>query len=147
MQKQKTIIALRAKADSGKTTTIAYAYRILADQHKLIFRGNGRKEINGDILEIDGVKVGFASKGDMDWLLEQEFTPLIEKGCMVIVCAARSAGNTNRFVEGFSDFDVVWIEKVRRDSERERDIVNRRQANEIIEEVIKAVENANVVAT
>src|SRR5260370_4813828 len=89
---QRTIVALCGARDVGKTTTIRLVYEKLAQEGKLIDPGRrSRSEIKSAILEIGGVKIGFASQGDVDEILEENLEPLFEAGCSVIVCATHTS--------------------------------------------------------
>jgi thymidylate kinase len=105
---QKTIIAVRGIHDSGKTTSIGLAYKKLEKEGTVIVAPRESRETRSAVLEIDGVKVGFWSVGDVEELLEEGVDPLIDAGCAVIVCAARSRGGTVEYVKSLeSQFKIV----------------------------------------
>jgi hypothetical protein len=129
----------------GKTTTIRLAYEDMKNQYPI--RKDGRftrngQEINGAILEIDGVLVGFAGKGDRPDILEDYLLPLIEAGCVVIVCATHTRGGTVETVERLAaqaepPFKFVRIEKACKQVDHADG--NRKKADEIITEIRRAV--------
>ena len=85
---QRTIIALWGISRLGKTTTIHLAFDDLrkeATNHLNLCPRRSTEVVA--ILEIDGVKVGFASLGDTPGVVEEYLDVLIENGCVVIVCA------------------------------------------------------------
>ena len=111
---QKTIIVVRGFPKSGKTTAIRRAFDELRPEARGIERGTGDKEVIGGFMEIDGVKVGFNSRGDVAKPVEEDLKRLIDgvkvgfnsrgdvakpveedlkrlirNNCAVIVCAAR----------------------------------------------------------
>jgi hypothetical protein len=149
----RTILALRGIADSGKSTTISLVYNHFRQQGaKVIYGGErarrrerGPMEVKGAVLEIDGVLVGFASPGDRPDILQPLLEALIKRGCIVIVCATHTRGGTVEVVQelGRQGFQVEWIEKGRQQADH--DGGNRKKANEIIEKVRKAIENARLV--
>jgi hypothetical protein len=69
-------------------------------------------EVKGAVLEIDGVLVGFASPGDRPDILLPLLEALIERGCIIIVCATHTRGGTVEVVREFGrqGFQVEWIE-------------------------------------
>lgn len=150
---QRTIFALWGIGDSGKTTTISLAYHHFRQQGAIvIFSGNptrqrskGRREIKGTVLEIDGILVGFASPGDRPEILKSLLDDLVKRGCIVIVCATHTKGGTVEVVREFEreGFNVEWIAKARQ--QENHDDANRKKANEIIQKVRLAVENARLV--
>ncbi len=112
---QKTIIVVRGFPKSGKTTVTHRAFDELRQEaSRVIEWGSGDKEVIGGILDIDGVtvgfnsrgdvakpveedlnrlidgvKVGFNSRGDVAKPVEEDLKRLIRNNCAVIVCAAR----------------------------------------------------------
>ena len=122
----KKILALFGKGDSGKTTTIAF---ILGDLQKLttgdpyVKRGNKRKgnlerEVLYAVLKIHGVLVGISSQGDDASRIRRYVTPLVDRGCKVIVCATRSRANSSSVTEleeiareSKPRFAIEWVEK------------------------------------
>jgi hypothetical protein len=148
---ERTIIGLRGLPKVGKTETICLAYEELRKKGRWITWGRRtRREVNGAIFEIDGVKVGFVSRGDAAKELEEDLKPLIEERCGVIVCAARMGdrghSKTVAVVERLAKeaeppYGIVWIEKDP-DPARDHDTGNRRKAEEVIIAVHKAIARA-----
>ena len=140
----KTLIALYGISNQGKTTTIRRVYDDLRLKYRVVRRGSpSRTEVNGAILDIDGVLVGFASPGDVEWILAANLLPLIEKGCIVILCATHTRGGTVDLVERVAadhQFATVWIEKA--GDSTDHIVANRRKADEIIQRIRRAVEEA-----
>ena len=82
----RTLIAVWGPSNVGKTTAIRLAYDELRFTEGVLTVDPGyraRKEVRGAILEIDGVKIGFASPGDTAEVLESYLSELTE--CDVIV--------------------------------------------------------------
>ncbi len=145
---QKTIFALCGPSDSGKTTTISLVYHDLKQQEgtTVIYAGRpARKEIRGAVLEINGVRAGFASFGDIAEDLETLLCDLIERDCIIIVCATHTARSKTaevvRAKERQQGFRIEWIEQAR-DSDHNK--ANRKKADEIIKKVLKAVEDVRL---
>lgn len=146
---ERTMIALWGISNTGKTTTIRRVYDTLRMEGRVIDPGRPtRKEVRAAILEIDGVKVGFASPGDIAEILEENLEPLITAGCVVIVCATHTRGGTVETVRQFATqanpaYKLVWIKKEYRQTDH--DNWNQQKAGEIIAEVRKAVSNTQLV--
>lgn len=150
---QRTIFALWGIGDSGKTTTISLVYHHFRQQGAtVIYRGDPTRhrqkavrEIKGAVLEIDGVLVGFATPGDRPDILQPLLDTLIERGCIIIVCATHTRGGTVEVVRELErqGFRVEWIKKACQQADH--DDGNRKKANEIIEKVRAAVEEARLV--
>jgi len=148
---QKTLIALQATKDRGKTQTIGIAYKRLLQQGAEIVRQPLRTrstDVRQAILEINGVQVGFASSGDTAKRLEEDLAPLLVGECSVIVCATHtSRSETVMVVERLAlehGYKIVPIKKERAalvDAER----ANQEMADEIIGQVQKAIEQAQLV--
>ncbi|MBA4190805.1 MAG: hypothetical protein C0467_22695 [Planctomycetaceae bacterium] len=146
---ERTMIALWGISNLGKTTTIRRVYDTLRREGRVIDPGRpSRKEVKAAVLEIDGVKVGFASPGDIAEILEENLEPLIAAGCVVIVCATHTKGGTVDMVRQLASqanpaYKLVWIEKACRQTDHDNG--NQKKADEIIAEVRKAVANAQLV--
>jgi KaiC/GvpD/RAD55 family RecA-like ATPase len=143
----KTVIAVRGQPDSGKTTTITLAYETLAKGGRSIYskpRYDAR-ELK-EVLEIDGVIVGFATSGDKPDRLERTLRFLLEHGCVVIVCAARlnrsgePVHKTIVTVEEFceeNEFELEWFYKVRNRNQAE--IANSQVAAEVVAKIRRVI--------
>ena len=102
---QRTIFGLFGIGDSGKTTTISLVYNHFRQEGATVIYGGdyarrrqkGATEIKGAVLEIDGVLVGFASPGDRPDILLPLLEALIERGCIIIVCASAMPDQGNVF--------------------------------------------------
>lgn len=143
----RTIIAVSGSSNAGKTTTIRLAYEQLSEKSDILDGGRrARKEVRGAVLEIEGVKVGFASPGDREDVLRENLDRLIEAGCQVIVCATHTSRSaTYRVVYRLkSGYRIVWIEKDRTEPADESR-ANQETADEIIQQVTAAVEEARLV--
>ena len=150
---QRTIFALFGIGDSGKTTTISLVYNHFRQQGaKVIYGGDptrhrqkGAREIKGAVLEIDGVLVGFASPGDRPDILLPLLEALIERGCIIILCATHTRGGTVEVVREFGrqGWKVEWVAKAC--PQVNHDDGNQKKAKEIIEKVRGAIEDARLV--
>jgi RNase H-fold protein (predicted Holliday junction resolvase) len=110
----KRAIALKGRADSGKTFTISKVYELLKAKYPPIEEEDFK--IASDIrviLIIKGFKIGIESQGDPDSRLKNSLNLFIKKECDVIVCATRTRGQTVEAVEKLSKFDyeIKWLEQ------------------------------------
>jgi hypothetical protein len=133
------IIVVEGVAKSGKTEAINLACQALADGRPL---KNLRPRWTRDILvilEIDGVKVGLASKGDRPPQIEESVDELISNKCAVIVCAAhptKMARETVQRLAAKGSFEIDWMPK---EEEEDHDAANRRFAKRLVAKVLAAV--------
>jgi hypothetical protein len=133
----RTLIVLRGPHDSGKTKTIGMTWEQLSNGRKKSTRG---KEIRGEVLEVDSVRVGFVSLGVNAAHLHTYVSPLVEAGSEVFVCATRSTGGTVDFVADLEGkYELVWIEKSRSNSVVDQERSNRDACAEIIRDAAKAL--------
>jgi hypothetical protein len=143
----KTVIAVRGQPDSGKSTAITLAYNEIAKAGTIIY-SNPRLDATElkEVLELDGVIVGFASAGDKPDRLKRMLCFLLDHDCVVIVCAARlnrygqPAHKTVDVVKQFCEdngFKIKWIDKDR-DRNDQAD-ANRKVAAMIVEQVREAI--------
>ena len=105
------------KSNSGKTTTIrAFAEELLSQNHC--------KRVCGDInqksdflvcINADGTLIGIASGGDTAEIINHNLTIFLQKGCDIIITAAKSSGKTHdEIINLCSKFERIWL--------RQRDI-------------------------
>lgn len=150
---RKTIICVRGQPNSGKTSGITLAHEMLLSEGESIY-SNTRADAAElkEVVEIDGVLIGFASAGDKPDRLARSLRFLLSKGCVVIVCAARlnrsgeAVHSTIDAVERFArenDFTRKWIDKERCD--HDRDNADRELADEIVARVRGAIQRAQLV--
>jgi shikimate kinase len=142
---QRTIIALSGPRNAGKTTTIRRAYEQLSEEGNATdLKPKATKEITA-IIEIDGVKIGFASEGDRPKELREKIKELIAAGCIVIVCATRNAGTkTYRVVSEFEpEYQIVRIEKSP-SAQMDFSPGDKEKADEIIGQIRLAIEQAQL---
>jgi hypothetical protein len=138
---QRTVVVLQGRGNSGKTTTIGLVWKLLkACQGVVVVRnrrqGLGFREIRRAILEVDGVRVGFMSKSEPAWYLEECLRALIEDHCAVIVCATRSYGGSVECIEELRELGwrIRWVRKNRNPEE------DTERAEAVVAEVLSAVE-------
>lgn len=136
------LIVVRGVNNCGKTTAIKLAFDELRKSASKIVRHVPlhHKEVRGAIIEIDGIKVGIISLGDVDYILEEWITFLIEQGCQVIVCACRSRGGTVEYLNGL-EVETHFIEKWRVPGD-ERELANRKKAKSVVVAVNEAIVQA-----
>lgn len=152
---RKSVIAVRGKPNSGKTTVISIAHRGLAELARSIY-SNPRHDATElkEVLEIEGVLIGFASAGDKPDRLTRMLRFLVDQGCVIIVCAARlsrSGAPLHKTIDAVkqfcteNEFDLEWIEKHR--DEKRQEVANDGVATEIIAKVRKAITAFNLAVS
>ena len=107
-----TIIALKGKANCGKTKTLTRVLAMLKNQPNA--KIEEEKKL-GDfdsfaIIIIGKVKVGITTEGDPGGLLEINIDIFIKAGCQVIICACRTRQSTRDVISKFeASLDVILI--------------------------------------
>jgi hypothetical protein len=133
----KRAIALRGRADSGKTYTISKVYELLKAKYPAFKEEDFKITVDiRVILIINGFRIGIESQGDPDSRLENSLNLFIKKKCDVIVCATRTRGQTVEAVEKLSKFDyeIKWLEQ-NYVKPAEQDKNNLAMAKDIIKEI------------
>ena len=126
--------------------TIWLVWRLLRNRPRGFVRrdrrhGQGVREIRCAILEVDGVLVGFMSKSEPARHLEDCLDRLIDAGCAVIVCATRSYGGSVEVVGNLRERG--W--RIRRIVKDRNPAEDQDRAEEIVAEILSAVERAALV--
>ena len=112
-----TIIGLRGKGGSGKTTTIGKLFELLkeSDYEK---ESSSFAAIGTDfkaILIRENVKIGISSWGDSYDLVFNALRELIDAGCAICLCACRTydriSPGTNAAITQFTDCEHLFIPK------------------------------------
>ena len=124
-----TIIALRGKGNSGKSTTMRNLRLFLIDnKYELI---SSKPDNRGDFVAIflkNGILVGVTSYGDTYDVLQLRLRELIESSCTICVCVCRTfdrvVPGTNAALHEVQGFSVQYIDKTFEAIEPFREIVN-----------------------
>jgi len=113
----KTIIALRGKKQTGKTSTIRKLYELLLKNKYAQIRCDLNRK-GGEItavLKKNGVFIGLASKGDSYITVHDNLQELIENNCTICVCTCKSFDRfqkgTHAAVFEFEEYNHQFIEK------------------------------------
>jgi hypothetical protein len=133
----KSIIALKGRANSGKTYTILKVYELLKAKYSDFVEEDFTITIDIRVLLIiNGFRIGIESQGDPGGRLEKSLSLFIKKKCDVIICSARTRGQTVEAVKKLSklDYKINWFEQNYVKSS-EQDKNNLSMAKEIIKEV------------
>lgn len=113
-----TIIGLRGKGGSGKTTTIGKLFELLKKNGYEI-ESNSFIAIGTDfkaILFRNDIKIGISSWGDSYDLVFNALKELMDAGCTICVCACRSydrlkKAGTNAAITQFTNYENQFIRK------------------------------------
>lgn len=112
----KTIFALQGPGNAGKTTTIRMAYMMCRPSDTPVCDDFVADDDFICTLNLNGVKVGFASGGDWPSAVKGALDKLVE--CQIIVCATRTRGGTVTEVNKFTrkhECKTYWIRQCRID--------------------------------
>jgi hypothetical protein len=110
----KSAIALKGRADSGKTYTISKVYELLKAKYPDFEEEDFKISIDiRVILVINGFRIGIESQGDPGGRLENSLNLFLKKNCDVIVCSTRTKGKTVKAVNKLSKngYKVKWFEQ------------------------------------
>lgn len=113
-----TIIGLRGKGGSGKTTTIGKLFELLKkngyeiESSSFVAIGKDFKAI----LFRNNIKIGISSLGDNYDLVFDALKALMDAGCTICVCACRSYDRlkkpgANAAITQFTDYEHLFILK------------------------------------
>ena len=101
------LIALVGKSNTGKTTTIKKVSEILKNTAGATEILETYEELGASkndffvIFEINGIRVGICSRGDISLSLEKDLKKFLENKCTVILCPVRTWGGTQEKCEEF----------------------------------------------
>jgi len=141
---KKIIIAVWGRGSVGKTTTIKEVYKMLLEKYKdseEIYNKSAQVEIEV-VLRINGHLVGLVSKGDPGSGLDERLKILVTIGCEVIVCATRTRGNTEDYVNSYKpDYSIEWLEQAVEISGAEQRRMNTVRAKQIVRMISEVVED------
>lgn len=106
----KKIIAIRGKANVGKTTTIR-EFKSLLEEKKIQIK-NLNYHLKVEVLftfDYCGKHIGVTSRGDGRKYLEEDFKTLGK--CDIYICACRTKGSTIAFLNDFAKKeDIVFFD-------------------------------------
>lgn len=139
-----TIIALRGKSQTGKTTTLKKLIEIIKEKGHGVTTLEQYKNDIVIVVEINGKNVGITTRGDFKSYLATDFAEFEKWSCELFVCACRSKGETVDFLEKQSKGGTLiyhgewYIEpKDRTDLASDIDKANTYQAQMIYDEIIR----------
>ena len=112
----KTIIALKGKANSGKTTTITILHdRLLDNGYELKISDINEKVDFSSVFTKNNKIVGITSSGDTYDIVYNKLTELIKNNCIICVCACRTKDlfghGTNAAINEFTEYEHQFINK------------------------------------
>lgn len=150
MTKNKKIIAVSAASNKGKTTSVKKIVALLQNEYengKLSNLLNPRLTVDVLYIFIIGkIKIGIASQGDKNDLIERNLKPLLDAECEIIICAVHTEkSGTYKYVEGLTThgYEFVVIRKTGGSSEAERNNSDDDITKKILEEVAAVVLASN----
>ena len=138
-----TIIGLRGKGGSGKTTTIGKLFELLKksgyeiESSSFVAIGTDFKAI----LIKNNIKIGLSSWGDSYDLVFNALKELMDYDCMICVCACRTYDRinpgTNAAITQFTDYKNKFIEKTIANKTTTIDEASSRDADILFAEIEK----------
>lgn len=112
-----TIIALRGRGNSGKSTTIRLLYDLLLQNGYQIISSN-LNTVGGDFVAVfskNGKTIGVTSSGDTYDLVHDRLDELVNSNCNICLCACRTFDRvppgTNAAIIEFKNYSNQFIEK------------------------------------
>jgi hypothetical protein len=141
---KKTLIALRGRANSGKTTTI----RMVWDKLKLQYSNQWicEKKYKHDITAILTIeskrsktkeKIGVESQGDPASRLPDSLQLFVQLNCQIIVCATRLQGGTVKAVDDLRrkhGYTIIFCDQQKASARRYKK-TNSKMAKQIFSQV------------
>ena len=107
-----TIIALRGRANSGKSTTIGLLFGLLGQNG---YQPEWRNTAGRDFIAVftkNGQRIGVTSSGDTYDLVHDRLEELVNDNCSICVCACRTRGGTNEAIIEFTNYSNQFEKKM-----------------------------------
>ena len=133
----KTILALKGKPGSGKSTTIAMLFDLLKISGCIMIRDK-RKRNSKDffvVIEVGGMKVGLTSYGDVRKITKEKIDLFIQNKCIVIVCACQEHGATVDVLHDYPDYRLEFVVKSHSLNDAEHKELNKKDAKKLLERI------------
>jgi len=132
-----TIIALRGRANCGKSETIRILPELLVQNGYQQIRSNLGTHVDFTaVLEKNRTLVGITSAGDTFDLVHDSLQELIDDGCEICVCACRThdrgGHGTNAAIDTFAEYQKRYVEKTISSDHAQ---ANRADAQRILDEI------------
>jgi len=135
----RTIIALKGRSNSGKTTSIRILHQLLLKNGFMLVRSNFDKNAS-DFLSIfskNGKLIGVTSVGDTYDLVKGRLREMIDEDCDVCVCACRSYDHKTKpgtlgAIKEFVGHSCHFIDKAIDDDPKTQPLSNRDDAEGIL---------------
>jgi hypothetical protein len=112
-----TIIGLRGKGNSGKSSTIRILHQLLRQHGYNLIRTTFRID-GGDFISIfsnGNNLIGITSSGDTYDLVHEKLQELVDEACNIIICACRTFDRippgTNAAILEFTNYRNQFVEK------------------------------------
>ncbi len=138
MENVKTIVALRGKTSTGKTTTIKILHNLLM-QNNYVQISTTYNQDGGDFAAIfskHGRLIGVSSSGDSYDALQDSLNGLAKANCSICICACRTSDMSPRYVnkaiKEFGDYHHLYIDKKAYNDSYKQIESNFNQANNIL---------------
>ena len=104
------VIALQGKGNCGKTTTLRELQKLIGSTATSVYKENNLSTLNDawEVFEYQGKIVGITTRGDVKYLIEQDYKAMINAAgeLDVFVCAVHSYGQTVQYAKTLAGEDV-----------------------------------------
>lgn len=124
---QRTIYALQANNNQGKTTTITILHDLMretGDYTVVKERHRADSKEFAVILSWNGIRIGISTYGDSRGDICRKLDVFVEEHCQVIVCACHEEGATVDTILSYGRYRHVFVPKTRHPNEREHNWCN-----------------------
>ena len=136
----KKVFALKGRRNVGKSQTIRTVDELLRAKYpgaRVEHEHRTRAELRV-VLSINDVKIGVESGGRT----QSSFDLFVNLGCDVIICAAKTTGQTVNAVNALPDYEVVWLAQRTQSAPFEQVLSNLAMARHIVEKTEDSIASA-----
>lgn len=110
------VIANWGRGDQGKSASVRSVFNLLSKKYptRVLLDDGDIKAI----VRIGDYKVGIESQGDPKSRILQSIDDFVSEGCVIIVCACRSWGETTNKVASLKKkgYDIIWAQNDKSDN-------------------------------
>lgn len=141
----KKIIALKGKHNCGKTTTIGMLHELLVNSNKYELTDTTFKKIKKDFISVfkkGNITIGITSKGDTEDLVGDALKILIEiHKSNICICACRTSGGTHVAIDGYTEYESIFIDKTHGIDEAHEKTANTNDAKKLFDMIEQLTSN------
>ena len=107
----KKMIVIQGPTNHGKTLTLIKVYGILREKcGEVVDYFPDEYDIRVILHDVNGLKVGICSQGDPNSRQKEDLKCLVQEGCDIIFCAARTSGMTVENIQAYEEiYDITFV--------------------------------------